>query len=82
MSNSVVAGGIAVGTASFYITTPYLALIVGIVSGILQQIFDNCLEKLIYKKFGLISTHSFTVYCLQGFIGAVFATAYNGRITK
>jgi hypothetical protein len=41
--NSVPSGGIATGAASFYITTPYLALIIGIASGIFQYIFDNWL---------------------------------------
>jgi hypothetical protein len=80
--NAVVAGGIAVGAASFYITAPYLALIVGVFSGILQYVFDNWLEKIIYQKVGLISTHSFTLFCFQGFVGAIFAAAYNGRVTN
>jgi hypothetical protein len=82
MLNSVVAGGIVVGAASFYITTPYLALIAGTIAGILQYIFDNLIESSLFKKFGLITTHSFTLFCLQGFIGAVLAAAYNGRITS
>lgn len=77
--NAIVAGGIACGAASYYITTPYLALIVGSLTGILQYMFDNGLEKNIYKKFGIISTNSFTLFCFQGFIGAIFAAAYNGR---
>lgn len=41
--NSIIAGGIAAGAASFYITTPYLAIIIGVFSGTFQYIFDNWL---------------------------------------
>ncbi len=41
--NSVVGGGVAIGAASFYITTPFLAIIVGSIAGISQYILDNYL---------------------------------------
>jgi len=41
IANSVAAGGITAGAASFYITAPYLAIIIGSISGTLQYWFDN-----------------------------------------
>jgi hypothetical protein len=78
--NSVIAGGIISGAASFYITTPFEAIIVGSIAGISQFIFDNYLEKMIYAKLGHISSSSYTLFCLQGFLGAVFAAGYNIRM--
>lgn len=78
--NGIVAGGVAVGAASFYIDVPYLAVLLGAIAGFMQYIFDNSLEKVIYNKFGIVSTYSFTLFCFQSFIGAIFAAAYNGRI--
>jgi hypothetical protein len=39
--NAQIAGGIICGAASFYITTPYLGLITGVVAGVTQYFFDN-----------------------------------------
>ena len=80
IANSVVSGGIAAGAASFYITTPYLAIIIGTISGMLQYSFDNWLEYALFRRIGLITTNSFSLFCLQSFLGAIFAAAYNGRI--
>lgn len=82
IANSVVSGGIAAGAASFYITTPYLAIIIGTISGMLQYWFDNWLEYALFRRIGLITTNSFSLFCLQSFLGAIFAAAYNGRITN
>lgn len=82
ITNAVVAGGIAAGAASFYITAPYLAIIIGTISGMLQYWLDNWLEYAIYRKIGLITTNSFSLFCLQSFLGAIFAASYNGRIAN
>jgi hypothetical protein len=39
--NAIVAGGIISGAASFYITSPFLAIIAGSISGSTQYLFDN-----------------------------------------
>jgi hypothetical protein len=82
IANSVVSGGIAAGAASFYITTPYLAILIGTISGMLQYWFDNWLEYALFRRIGLITTNSFSLFCLQSLLGAIFAAAYNSRITN
>jgi hypothetical protein len=79
--NGLIAGGIVNGAASFYITTPFLAIVIAVTSTVLQYIFDNFVEKRLYNRFGLLSTHSFTVFCLQGLVGAIFAAGYNSKIS-
>jgi len=80
--NALIAGGIANGAASSYITSPFLAIIIGTVSSIIQYFFDNLLEKRIYRKFGVLSTHSFMLFCFQSLIGAFFAEGFNKGIMK
>jgi hypothetical protein len=80
--NAVVAGGVISGAASFYITAPFLAIIVGSISGLFQYLFDNVIERYAYKKWGHFSTYSYTLFCLQGLIGAIFAAGYNTSITN
>jgi hypothetical protein len=41
--NALVAGGVISGAASFYVTNPFLAIISGATSAILQYFFDNFL---------------------------------------
>lgn len=36
-----IAGGIAVGSAAFYITEPYLAFVIGLTAGIIQTFIQN-----------------------------------------
>jgi hypothetical protein len=43
MLNAQIAGGIIIGAASFYTTTPYLGLIAGVIAGFTQYFFDNVL---------------------------------------
>lgn len=79
--NGLLAGGIVNGAASFYITTPFLAVLIAVPAAILQYFFDNVMEKRLCRRFGLLSTHSFTVFCLQGLVGAIFAAGYNTKIS-
>lgn len=78
--NAQIAGGIISGAASYYTTTPYLGLIAGAIAGLTQYYFDNFIERKLYQRWGVVSSFSFTLHCLQGFLGWVFALAYNARI--
>ena len=81
-THAIIAGGITSGAASFYATNPFLALLMGFVAAIAQYFLSNFLEKWIVSKLGRISTYSFTVFCMQGLLGAIFSAGYNSRITS
>lgn len=81
-TNAIIAGGVTSGAASFYTTNPFLALLMGFVSAITQYFLSKFLEKWIVGKLGRFSTYSFTVFCLQGLLGAIFAAGYNSRISS
>jgi hypothetical protein len=75
--NAQIAGGIVSGAASYYMTTPYLGIITGVTGGACQYFFDNYIEKKIYKKWGIVSTYSFSLFCFQSLIGSIFAFIYD-----
>lgn len=37
---------------------------------------------MLYRRTGLLSTYSFTVFCLQSLIGATFAAGYNFKLNS
>ena len=79
--NAVIAGGIITGTASFYIDRPYKALIAGCVAGIIQYIL-NGIEKIIVRKYGIVTTYSSSLFCFQSFVGALFSLGYRSNVDK
>jgi hypothetical protein len=58
-----------------------LAIVIAITASVLQYFFDNFVEKRLYRITGLLSTYSFTVFCLQGLVGAAFAAGYSSKLT-
>jgi hypothetical protein len=52
------------------------------VAGTTQFIYENLIDKQIKKRIRLISTYSFSVFCLQGLNGALFAAGYNKRLSS
>lgn len=80
--NAVVSGGVISGTASYYITTPVLAVICGTVGAIFQYTLDNGAEKRIYQRFGHLTTYSFSLFGVQGLLGAIFAAGYSNRVSN
>jgi hypothetical protein len=71
-----IAGAIAVGASSLYITNPVYAFVTGVSAGIIQSIIQNLIEKQAAKKRWIVSTVSWSLFGLQGIIGAGFASGW------
>ena len=71
-----IAGAIAVGTSSLYITQPVYAVLAGCVGGLFQSIFQNLLEKPNARERTILSTVSWMLFGIQGLIGAGFAAGW------
>ena len=76
ITHGLIAGAIAVGAGSLYIMSPAFPLISGFMGGSLQTVFQNSIEKKALKKGFLISTVSWTLFGVQGFIGGFFAVCW------
>lgn len=74
--NAQIAGGIASGAASYFATSPFQGVICGFVAAIFQYLFDNVLERKVFRRWGVVYTYSFSLFCLQSLIGAIFAFVY------
>jgi hypothetical protein len=71
-----IAGGIVVGAASFFITNPAYAIVAGFTAGVVQTVIQNVIEWRHTKTKGVVSTISWSLFGIQGILGAVFATGY------
>jgi ammonia channel protein AmtB len=71
-----IAGAIAVGASSLYITNPVYALIAGAGAGIIQAIIQNFIEQRAAKFKLILSTVSWSLFGMQGIIGAAFASGW------
>lgn len=70
--NSLVGGGIACGAGSPS-GSPYLAMLVGLIASVLQYVFDNYVESKVFRRWGIVSTNSTTLFCLQTLLSAIFS---------
>lgn len=75
-----IAGAIACGASSLYITNPVYAFIAGITGGICQSFIQNIIEKNAAKKKWVLSTVSWSLFGFQGLIGAAFAAGWKAII--
>jgi ammonia channel protein AmtB len=71
-----IAGGIVVGAASYFITSPLYAIIAGFTAGLIQSLIQNVFESRYAKNKSVVSTISWSLFGIQGIIGGVFATGY------
>jgi ammonia channel protein AmtB len=71
-----IAGAIACGASALYITNPVYAFVAGASGGICQAIIQNVIEKTAAKKKIIISTVSWSLFGIQGLIGAGFAAGW------
>lgn len=71
-----IAGAIAVGSSSLYITNPVYALVAGASAGIIQSLIQNYFEKTAIKKRNIISTVSWSLFGFEGLVGAGFASGW------
>lgn len=70
------AGAIVVGASSLYITNPVYALIAGASGGIIQTLIQNLIEKSSIRRRWIISSVSWSLFGIQGIIGAAFASGW------
>lgn len=75
-----IAGGIVVGSASFFIVSPVYSLVSGFCGGAIQVFIQNMIEKVWAKRKSVISTISWSLFGIQGIIGGIFATGYKKMI--
>lgn len=71
-----IAGAVAVGTSSLYITHPVYALVAGLAGGLIQGIIQNAIEKSCASKRTIVSTISWSLFGFQGIVGASFAAGW------
>jgi hypothetical protein len=71
-----IAGAIVVGASSLYITSPIYAFVAGITGGIAQSLIQNLIEKRAAQKRWIVSTVSWSLFGIQGLIGAAFASGW------
>jgi len=74
-----IAGGIAVSSASYYITNPVWAMLVGSVAGIIQAI-GNAIEKKHSRNGKIVNTISFILFGVQGIVGSAWASIWRAVI--
>ena len=70
------AGGISSASASYYITNPVYGILFGFLSVVIQVIMLNAVEKKVANNSRIINTYTFTLFGVQGFLGSVFAAAW------
>ena len=75
-----IAGGVASSTASFWIVNPVYAIVIGVVAGSIQVIIMNLIEKKVARERSIFNTFSFSLFGIQGLIGAIFAAIWNAAI--
>jgi hypothetical protein len=69
-----IAGGIVVGAV--FVTNPVYSFVAGFTAGALQSIIQNAVEAPAMRKTSVLSTISWSILGIQGFVGGVFATGY------
>jgi hypothetical protein len=74
-----VAGAIAVSSASYYVTNPVFAMIVGSVAGIIQAI-GNYFEKKYCRNGKIVNTISFVLFGIQGIVGSAWTAIWNAMV--
>ena len=72
-----IVGGIAGGTASFFTTNLAECLIVGLVAGAIQTVYQNKVEKSNAREGSILSTTSWFMFGGQALIGGIFCTIFH-----
>lgn len=78
--NAPIAGGIAIGASSLFITNPCYAVVVGFSAGFIQVFIQNAVEKPLVQKRGINELLSFSLFGLQGLIGSGFAAGWRAIV--
>jgi hypothetical protein len=72
-----IAGGIVVGSASYFLTAPVYALVAGFAGGASQTLIQNLIEKPYNRTKSVVSTISWSLFGMQGLLGGAFAAGYH-----
>ena len=80
--HGIIAGAIVVGASSLYISNPIYAIVAGVTGGIIQTLIQNVMERSAAKKRLIISTVSWSLFGIQGLIGAGFASGWKAILYK
>lgn len=72
-----IAGGVASATASFWVVNPVYTIVIGVVSATIQVVVMNLIEKRIARSSSIFNTFSFTLFGIQGMVGAVFSAIWS-----
>lgn len=75
-----VAGGVASATASYWVTNPVYAIVIGVVAALVQVVVMNVVEKKFAREKSIFNTFSFTLFGIQGLIGSIFAAIWQAGI--
>lgn len=75
-----IAGGVASVTASYWIVNPVYALVIGVVAALVQVVAMNVVEKRVANEKSIFNTFSFTLFGIQGLIGAIFASIWHAGV--
>jgi hypothetical protein len=76
ITHGTISGAISVGASSLYVTNPVYAFVAGAAGGIVQVLIQNFVEKRAARTKLIISTVSWSLFGLQGLIGAGFAAGW------
>ena len=76
LNHGIIAGAIAVGAASLYITEPVYALVCGAGAGIFQGIIGSLMESNAAQSGSIVSTVSWSLFGFQGLLGAAFSAGW------
>jgi ammonia channel protein AmtB len=71
-----IAGAVACASASFYLVNPVYALVIGSVSGVVQALAQNMIEKRSSRTRNILNTFSFVTFGVQGMLGSAFASLF------
>ena len=74
--HGVIAGAIVVGASSLYISNPIYAIVAGTSGGAIQALIQNFIERTAAREKKVVSTVSWSLFGIQGIIGAGFAAGW------
>ena len=81
-THGAIAGAIATGAASLYILNPSWAIITGFIAGSLQGFFQGLVEKRSATSGDIVSTVSWILFGVNGFLGGIFAAAWKDEANR
>ena len=75
-----IAGGVVASSASYYIINPVYGIVMGVVAAIVQIVIMNKVERKFSMEKSIFNTYSFTLFGVQGMIGACFSAIWYAAV--